>query len=86
MDVEKNVPYASVYGAADRRFDDGCADGISRGECERHRAEIARRLADGNVRFTRVETRLDSLVAISRIICAGVLTGVVSIIVILLTN
>lgn len=59
---------------------------VTKTECAGHRAEIDRRLADGSVRFARIETRLDSMIQLGRIIGGGVLTGVVSIIVILLTR
>ena len=59
---------------------------VTRCECAGHRAEIDRRLADGNVRFARIETRLDSLLQITRIIAGAVIAGVVSLIVLLLTR
>ena len=59
---------------------------VTRSECEQHRAQIDRRLADGNVRFARIETRLDSLLQITRLIAGAVIAGVVSLIVLLLTR
>lgn len=59
---------------------------VTKEQCELHRVEINRRLAEGSVRFARIETRLDSLLQICRLIGGGVLAGIVSIIVILLTN
>ena len=61
-------------------------ENVTQAECERHRAEIGRRLADGNVRFARIETRLDSLLQITRLIAGAVIAGVVSLIVLLLTR
>ncbi len=59
---------------------------VTKEQCELHRQEINRRLSEGSVRFARIETRLDSLLQICRLIGGGVLTGIVSIIVILLTK
>ncbi len=61
-------------------------ENVTQDECRRHRAEIDRRLADGNVRFARIETRLDSLLQITRIIAGAAIAGVVSLIVLLLTR
>jgi len=59
---------------------------VTKEQCELHRQEINRHLTEGSVRFARIETRLDSLLQICRLIGGGVLAGIVSIIVILLTN
>ena len=59
---------------------------VTKAECEQHRAAFEKRLADGNVRFARIETRLDSLLQITRIIAGAVIAGVVSLIVLLLTR
>ena len=59
---------------------------VTKSECAEHRAEIERRLADGNVRFARIATNLNSLLQITRVIAGAVIAGVVSLVVLLLTR
>ena len=52
--------------------------------CETHREEINKRLNRGEVRFERLETKLDTLIATNRLIAGSVIGGVATIIVTLL--
>lgn len=54
-----------------------------------HREEhktIDRRLSEGDVRFTALETKLGSMVTLTKLILGAVVSGLVSIVVILLTR
>ena len=59
---------------------------VKQEECRGHRDDIYRRLNDASVRFTEIETKLDAIIAISKVLGGGVLTGIISIIVIMLTR
>ena len=52
--------------------------------CEKHRDEIDRRLNRGEVRFERLETKLDTLIATNKLIAGGVIGGMATIVVTLL--
>jgi len=52
--------------------------------CESMREEINKRLNRGDVRFERLETKLDTLIATNRLIAGTVIGGVATIIVTLL--
>ena len=52
--------------------------------CEAHREEINKRLHQGDVRFERLETKLDTLIATNKLIAGSIIGGVVTIIVTLL--
>lgn len=52
--------------------------------CEAHRGEINKRLHQGDVRFERLETKLDTLIATNKLIAGSIIGGVVTIIVTLL--
>lgn len=57
---------------------------ITREFCENHRKKIDERLNRGDVRFERLETKLDTLIATNRLIAVSVIGGVATIIVTLL--
>lgn len=52
--------------------------------CASHREEINERLNHGDVRFERLETKLDTLISTNRLIAGSVIGGVVTIIATLL--
>ena len=52
--------------------------------CANHREEIGERLNQGNVRFERLETKLDTLISTNRLVAGSVIGGVVTIIATLL--
>ncbi|MBE6965553.1 MAG: hypothetical protein IJN97_02355 [Oscillospiraceae bacterium] len=52
--------------------------------CANHRGEINERLNHGDVRFERLETKLDTLISTNRLIAGSVIGGVVTIIATLL--
>ncbi len=52
--------------------------------CANHREEINERLNSGDVRFERLETKLDTLISTNRLIAGAVIGGVVTIIATLL--
>ncbi len=52
--------------------------------CESMREKINKRLNQGDVRFERLETKLDTLIATNRLIAGSVIGGVATIIVTLL--
>ena len=52
--------------------------------CEVHRNEINERLNRGDVRFERLETKLDTLITTNRLIAGSVIGGVVTIVITLL--
>ena len=52
--------------------------------CAVHREEINDRLNHGEVRFERLETKLDTLISTNRLIAGSVIGGVVTIIATLL--
>ena len=52
--------------------------------CEIHRGKIAERLNRGDVRFERLETKIDTLISTNRLIAGSVIGGVVTIIATLL--
>lgn len=52
--------------------------------CEGHRKKIDERLSKGEVRFERLETKLDTLISTNRIIAGAVIGGMVTIIATLL--
>lgn len=52
--------------------------------CASHRGEITERLNHGDVRFERLETKLDTLISTNRLIAGSVIGGVVTIIATLL--
>ena len=52
--------------------------------CEAHRDEIAKRLNRGDVRFERLETKIDTLISTNRLIAGSVIGGIATIIVTLL--
>ncbi|MBQ8004452.1 MAG: hypothetical protein IJ299_05100 [Oscillospiraceae bacterium] len=52
--------------------------------CANHREEIHERLNQGNVRFERLETKLDTLIYTNRLIAGAVIGGVVTMIATLL--
>lgn len=52
--------------------------------CESHREKIDERLRRGDVRFERLETKLDTLISTNRLIAGSVIGGVATIIVTLL--
>ena len=52
--------------------------------CELHRRKINERLNSGEVRFERLETKLDTLISTNRLIAGSVIGGVVTIIATLL--
>ena len=52
--------------------------------CENHREKIDKRLHQGDVRFERLETKLDTLISTNRLIAGSVIGGVATIIVTLL--
>ncbi len=57
---------------------------VERNFCEKHRDEIDRRLNQGEVRFERLETKLDTLIATNKLIAGGVIGGIGTIVVTLL--
>ncbi len=52
--------------------------------CEIHREKIDKRLNQGDVRFERLETKLDTLISTNRLIAGSVIGGIATIIVTLL--
>lgn len=48
--------------------------------CAHHREKIDERLKNGDVRFERLETKLDTLIYTNRLIAGSVIGGVVTII------
>lgn len=52
--------------------------------CEIHRGKINERLNRGDVRFERLETKLDTLISTNRLIAGSVIGGVATIVVTLL--
>lgn len=48
--------------------------------CAIHRGKINERLNHGDVRFERLETKLDTLISTNRLIAGSVIGGVVTII------
>ncbi|MBQ9986064.1 MAG: hypothetical protein IJP38_07125 [Oscillospiraceae bacterium] len=52
--------------------------------CAVHREKIDERLNQGDVRFERLETKLDTLISTNRLIAGSIIGGVVTIIVTLL--
>lgn len=54
--------------------------------CEIHRGKINERLNHGEVRFERLETKLDTLISTNRLIAGSVIGGVVTIIVTLILH
>ncbi len=52
--------------------------------CEAHRGEITERLNRGDVRFERLETKLDTLISTNRLIAGSLIGGIATIIVTLL--
>ena len=52
--------------------------------CESMREKINKRLNQGDIRFERLETKLDTLIATNRLIAGSVIGGVATIIVTLL--
>ncbi|MBQ8004197.1 MAG: hypothetical protein IJ299_03805 [Oscillospiraceae bacterium] len=52
--------------------------------CEIHRDKINERLNQGDVRFERLETKLDTLISTNRLIAGSVIGGVITIIATLL--
>ena len=52
--------------------------------CEAHRGEITKRLNRGDVRFERLETKLDTLISTNRLIAGAVIGGMATIVVTLL--
>ncbi len=57
---------------------------ISQDMCERHRVRINDRLNHGEVRFERLETKLDTLITTNKLIAGSVIGGVATIVVTLL--
>ena len=53
-------------------------------ECAVHREKIDERLNQGDVRFERLETKLDTLISTNRLIAGSIIGGVATIIVTLL--
>lgn len=52
--------------------------------CEIHREKIDKRLNQGDVRFERLETKLDTLISTNRLIAGSVIGGIATILVTLL--
>lgn len=52
--------------------------------CEIHREKIDKRLNQSDVRFERLETKLDTLISTNRLIAGSVIGGIATIIVTLL--
>ena len=52
--------------------------------CEKHRVRINDRLNRGDVRFERLETKLDTLITTNKLIAASVIGGIATIVVTLL--
>lgn len=52
--------------------------------CEAHRGDITERLNRGDVRFERLETKLDTLISTNRLIAGSLIGGIATIIVTLL--
>lgn len=59
---------------------------VERGECEQRRVELKERLNEGEVKFARIETQLNSLLAVNKLVGAAVVGGIVTIITLLLTR
>ncbi len=59
-------------------------DYISQDMCEKHRVRINDRLNRGEVRFERLETKLDTLIMTNKLIAGSVIGGIVTIVVTLI--
>ncbi len=59
-------------------------DHITKENCEAFRKKIYERLNRGEVRFERLETKLDTLISTNKLIAGAVIGGMVSIVITLL--
>lgn len=59
---------------------------VERAECTERHAELAERLNAGEVKFARIETQLNSLLAVNKLVGTAIVGGIVTIITILLTR
>ena len=59
---------------------------VHRDDCAQTHENVNRRLHTGDINFTRIDTQLSSIINIFKLLGGGILTGIISIIVILLTK
>ncbi len=64
----------------------GAVAGVSAASCAAKRRELNDRLASANERAAVIETKLDLMLNITRLVLGAVVSGVVTIVVLLLTR